>query len=138
MIKKIAHVAIATESIAILSDFFKTLGMEISSIETVEDQKVRVAMIHVGESTIELIEPTESDSPVGRFLEKRGEGIHHISLQVDDLDRYLAVLKEQNIRLIDEEARQGAAGQRIAFIHPDSAGGVLMELSQEEKEEVEQ
>lgn len=128
MVKKIAHVAVATESIAVLTDFYKMLGLNVASLETLEDQKVKVAMIPVGESLIELLEPTEDDSPVGRFLEKRGEGIHHISLEVDDLDAYLEKLKEQNVRLIDEEARTGVGGDRIAFIHPDSAGGVLVEL----------
>lgn len=130
MIKKISHVGIATHSIAVLSEFYKTLGLEIESTEIVEDQKVQVALMKVGESSIELIEATEEDSVVARFLEKRGEGIHHIAIEVDNLQDHLDRLKEKNVKLIDRNPRLGAQGRLIAFIHPESTGGVLIELSQ--------
>ena len=130
MIRRIVHVGIATHSIAVFSEFYKTLGLEIESTEIVEDQKVQVALMKVGESSIELIEATEEDSAVTRFLEKRGEGIHHIAIEVDNLQDYLDRLKEKNVKLIDKSPRLGAQGRLIAFIHPDSTGGVLVELSQ--------
>ena len=130
MIKKISHVGIATRSIAVLSEFYKTLGLEIESTEIVEDQKVQVALMKVGESSIELIEATEEDSVVARFIEKRGEGIHHIAIEVDNLQDHLDRLKEKSVKLIDKSPRRGAQGRLIAFIHPESTGGVLVELSQ--------
>ncbi|MBI4446964.1 MAG: methylmalonyl-CoA epimerase [Acidobacteria bacterium] len=130
MIKKIGHIGIATQSIAVTSEFYKTLGLQVNSLETVKDQKVRVAIIKVGDSAIELIEPTEEDSPISKFLEKRGEGIHHISLEVDNLEEQLKQLKEKNVQLIDSKPRLGAEGKLIAFVHPDSTGGVLVELCQ--------
>jgi len=130
MIRRIVHVGIATHSIAVLSEFYKTLGLEIESTEIVEDQKVQVALMKVGESSIELIEATEEDSVVARFLEKRGEGIHHIAIEVENLQDHLDRLKEKNVKLIDKSPRLGAQGRLIAFIHPDSTGGVLVELSQ--------
>ena len=130
MIKKISHVGIATHSIAVLSEFYKTLGLEVESTEIVEDQKVQVALMKVGESSIELIEATEEDSVVARFLEKRREGIHHIAIEVDNLQDHLDRLKEKNVKLIDRNPRLGAQGRLIAFIHPESTGGVLIELSQ--------
>jgi methylmalonyl-CoA epimerase len=130
MIKKIAHIGIATHSLAVMSEFYRTLGLEIDSTELVEDQKVRVALMRVGESSVELLEATEEDSVVARFIEKRGEGIHHVALEVDDLQAHLDRLKENHVKLIDENPRPGAEGRLIAFIHPDSTGGVLVELSQ--------
>ncbi len=130
MIKKISHVGIATHSIAVLSEFYKALGLEIESTEIVEDQKVQVALMKVGQSSIELIESTEDDSVVARFLEKRGEGIHHIAIEVDNLQDHLDRLKEKSVKLIDASPRRGAQGRLIAFIHPESTGGVLLELSQ--------
>ncbi len=130
MTKRIAHVAIATKSIAVTAEFYKILGLELNAIEVVQDQKVKVAILDVGDSAIELIEPLQPDSPISRFLESRGEGLHHISLEVKDLRASLKDLKERNIRLIDEKPRLGAEGRLIAFIHPDSTGGVLVELSQ--------
>ena len=130
MIKKISHVGIATHSIAVLSEFYKALGLEVESTEIVEDQKVQVALMQVGESSIELIEATEADSVVARFLEKRGEGVHHIAIEVDDLQDHLDRLKEKSVKLIDASPRRGAQGRLIAFIHPESTGGVLVELMQ--------
>lgn len=135
MIKKISHVGIATQSIAVTVEFYKSLGLEVDVVEAVKEQKVKVAVLRVGDSALELIEPTEEDSPIQRFLENRGEGIHHITFEVDDLDKQLEELKEKNIRLVDEEPRKGAEGSLVAFIHPDSTGGVLIELCEPAAEE---
>ncbi len=130
MIKRIAHVGIATQSIAATGEFYSHLGLEFDSVEVVEDQKVKVAILEVGDSAIELIEATQEDSLIKRFIDKRGAGLHHITLEVDNLEEQLAFLREKNIKLIDEKPRQGAEGSLIAFVHPDSTGGVLIELSQ--------
>lgn len=130
MIKRIAHVGIATQSIAAASEFYTCLGLELNRVEVVEDQKVKVAILEVGDSAIELIEATQEDSLIKRFMDKRGPGLHHMTLEVDNLEEQLAFLREKGIRLIDEKPRQGAEGSLIAFVHPDSTGGVLIELSQ--------
>ncbi len=130
MVKRIAHVAIATRSIAVTAEVYKLLGLEVDTIEIIPGQKVKAAVMPVGDSAVELIEPVEPDSPISKFLDQRGGGLHHISLEVEDLKATLDALKEHNIKLIDEEPRQGAEGRLIAFIHPDSTGGVLVELSQ--------
>lgn len=130
MIKRVVHVAIATNSIAVTSEFYRKMGLEMDSVEVLEDQKVKVAVLRTENSGIELVEPIADDSPISRFLEKRGEGLHHISLEVEDIVQTLAFLKEQNIQLIDEKPRKGAGDRLIAFIHPSSTGGVLIELSQ--------
>lgn len=135
MIKRIAHVGIATHSIAESMEFYKYLGLEVDSIEIIRDQKVKTASLKVGNSAIELIEAIEEDSPVERFIETSGGGIHHITFEVDDLRKQLKYLKDKNIRLIDEKPRRGAGGSLIAFIHPRSTGGVLVELAQIETEE---
>ena len=128
--RRIAHVAIATHSIAVTAEFYKQLGLELDCIEVVEDQKVKIAVLTCGDSAVELLEPTAEDSPISKFLEKRGEGLHHISLEVADLQEQLDILKQRNVRLIDDQPRLGAEGRLIAFVHPDSTGGVLVELSQ--------
>ncbi len=130
MIKRIAHVGIATQSIAAASEFYNCLGLELNRVEVVEDQKVKVAILEVGDSAIELIEATQEDSLIKRFMDKRGPGLHHMTLEVDNLEEQLAFLREKSIKLIDEKPRQGAEGSLIAFVHPDSTGGVLIELSQ--------
>jgi methylmalonyl-CoA/ethylmalonyl-CoA epimerase len=130
MIKGIAHVAIATESIAVTAELYRSLGLEVGQIEVLEKQKVKVAVLDTGQSAIELVEPLSEDSPISRFLKTRGEGLHHISLIVEDLRSTLKKLKEQNFKLIDEEPRPGAEDSLIAFIHPHSTGGVLIELTQ--------
>ena len=130
MIKRIAHVGIVTQSIAAASEFYNCLGLELNRVEVVEDQKVKVAILEVGDSAIELIEATQEDSLIKRFMDKRGPGLHHMTLEVDNLEEQLAFLREKGIRLIDEKPRQGAGGSLIAFVHPDSTGGVLIELSQ--------
>ncbi len=130
MIKRIAHVGIATQSIAAAGEFYNYLGLELNRVEVVEDQKVKVAILEVGDSAIELIEATQEDSLIQRFVDKRGPGLHHMTLEVDNLEEQLAFLREKGIKLIDEKPRQGAEGSLIAFVHPDSTGGVLIELSQ--------
>lgn len=106
------------------------LGLENVHTETVEDQKVRVAMLPIGESRVELLEPTSDDSPISKFLEKRGGGIHHIAVEVEDIEASLERLKENGARLIDETPRIGAEGCLVAFVHPSSTNGVLLELVQ--------
>ena len=132
---KINHLGIATKDIAEALKFWEdALGLENVHTETVEDQKVRVAMLPVGESRIELLEPTAEDSPIARFLEKRGGGIHHIAVETDDIHKALAKLKAAGARLIDETPRIGAEGCLVAFVHPAATGGVLLELVQENKQ----
>ncbi|MDH3997477.1 MAG: methylmalonyl-CoA epimerase [Desulfuromonadales bacterium] len=129
MPQKISHVGIAVKSIEEALPFYRdTLGMEFEGSEVVAEQKVKVAFLAVGESRIELLEPTESDSPVAKFLEKNGPGVHHLAYEVSDLEQRLAELKEKGVRLIDETPRMGAHNTRIAFLHPKASGGVLTEL----------
>ena len=128
---KINHLGIATKGIDEALKFWENaLGLENVHTETVEDQKVRVAMLPIGESRIELLEPTADDSPIAKFLEKRGGGIHHIAVEVEDIEESLAKLKAQGMRLIDEKPRIGAEDCLVAFVHPASANGVLLELVQ--------
>lgn len=128
---KINHLGIATKGIDDALRFWAdALGLENVHTETVEDQKVRVAMLPLGESRIELLEPTCDDSPISKFLEKRGGGIHHIAVEVDDIESALKRLKEKGMRLIDETPRIGAEGCLVAFVHPSSSNGVLLELVQ--------
>ena len=128
---KIDHIGIATHGIDAAAKFYRdVLGLEVAETEEVAEQKVRVAMLPIGESRIELLEATSSDSPISKFLEKRGPGIHHIAVRVDDIQAALTGLKQKGARLIDEEPRQGAGGCLVAFVHPSSTGGVLLELVQ--------
>jgi methylmalonyl-CoA/ethylmalonyl-CoA epimerase len=128
---KIHHLGIATKGIEEALKFWgDALGLEDVHTEIVEDQKVRVAMLPLGECRIELLEPTGEDSPISKFLEKRGGGIHHIAVEVEDIEAALAKLKAQGTRLIDESPRIGAENCLVAFVHPASAGGVLLELVQ--------
>jgi methylmalonyl-CoA/ethylmalonyl-CoA epimerase len=127
--KKINHIGIAVNSIDSHVPLYRDImGMKFEGTEVVAEQKVKVAFFSVGESRIELLEPTSEDSPVVRFLEKNGEGIHHIAYEVDDLEAALDRLRVENVRLIDDVPRCGAHGTRIAFLHPKSTGGVLTEL----------
>ena len=128
---KINHLGIAVESIDAALQFWRDgLGLELKEIEVVEDQGVRVAMLPIGENRIELLEATGGETPVGKFLAKRGPGIHHLCVEVADIHTQLATLKARGIRLIDETPRVGAGGALVAFIHPASTGGVLLELTQ--------
>ena len=132
---KINHLGIASKSIDEALRFWRdALGLENVHTEIVEDQKVKVAMLPIGESRIELLEPITDDSPISKFLEKRGGGIHHIALEVDDIEAEVQKLKDKGLRLIDEKPRVGADNCLVAFIHPSSTGGVLLELMQTRKE----
>lgn len=126
---KIEHIGIATERLDEALGFWRdALGLSLVHTEEVAEQGVRVAMLPLGEPRIELLEPTHAGSPVAKFLAKRGPGIHHIAVRVDDIRATLARLKEQGARLIDETPRVGAENCLVAFVHPASAGGVLLEL----------
>ena len=126
---KINHIGIAVNSLEASIPFYRDVrGMAFEGTEVVAEQKVKVAFLAIGESRIELLEPTDPDSPVAGFLAKKGEGIHHLAYQVDDLEAALQHLKEEGVRLIDETPRSGAHGTRIAFVHPKASGGVLTEL----------
>ena len=133
MIKRIAHVAVATNSISKTIEFYRQLGLNVEHEEIVSDQKVRVAIIPIGDSSLELIEPVAPDSPISKFLDGSRGGIHHVSLEVEDLETRLDELKAARIRLIDEKPRIGGEGKQIAFIHPASTGGVLIELTEAAK-----
>ena len=131
MLTKINHIGIAVKSLDDAVPFYRdNLGMAFAGIEEVAEQKVRVAMLQIGESKIELLEPTSEDSPVARFIEKNGAGIHHIAYEVADIESAIAKLIAGGARMIDEKPRHGAHGTRIAFIHPKSSNGVLTELCQ--------
>jgi len=129
---KIHHIGIATSEIGGAAEMWDDLlGLRADHTEEVAGQKVRVCMLPLGESRLELVEPMSPDSPISKFLEKRGGGIHHIALSVEDIRATLQDLKQKGARLIDEEPRAGAGGCLVAFIHPSSTGGVLLELVQE-------
>ncbi len=131
MIRKIDHIGIAVKSIAAALPFYeKELGMKAARFEEISDQKVKVAMLPAGESTIELLEPTSPDSPIAKFLEKRGEGIHHIAFAVDDIAGALKKLDQNGVCLVDKAPRRGESGKKIAFLHPKSTFGTLIELTQ--------
>lgn len=129
MLKKIYHLGYAVEDLTTASRFYKEhFGVTLGEPEEVEEQGIIATMFDVGESKIELVQPTRSDSPVGKFLAKRGEGFHHVAFQVDDLEEALRELRESGVELIDEKPRVGAGGTRMAFLHPNGAHGVLTEL----------
>ena len=123
------HIGIAVKSIEGAS-IWQALGLSIDHVETVETQGVKTAFLSVGDSNLELLEPTGPASSVAKFIEKRGEGIHHICLRVDNIEEHLARLKEQGFRLINEAPVPGAHGCRVAFLHPAAGHGVLIELSE--------
>lgn len=128
---KIQHLGVAVASIDEALAFWRDgLGLDLGEIELVEDQGVRVAMLPIGESRIELLEATGDETPVGKFIAKRGPGIHHLCVEVDDIEARLAELKARGVRLIDESPRIGAGGALVAFVHPAGTGGVLIELTQ--------
>ena len=126
---KVDHIGIAVKSLAEAVKVYQdAIGLEVSGYDEVDDQGVRVAMLTIGESRIELLEPTREDSPIEKFMMKRGEGIHHIAVRVDDIEEALERLKASGVRLIDSTPRRGAHNTRTAFIHPSSTHGVLLEL----------
>jgi methylmalonyl-CoA epimerase len=123
------HIGIAVRSLEAGAKIYQTLGLTIEHTEVVETQKVKTAFLSVGDANLELLEPTSPDSPIAKFIEKRGEGIHHICLRVDDIDAHLEQLKAEGYRLINEAPVPGAHGCRVAFLHPAAGNGVLIELS---------
>lgn len=126
------HIGIAVRSIDAAA-VYRALGLTIDHVETVETQGVRTAFLSVGDSNLELLEPTSPASPVAKFIEKRGEGIHHLCFRVDDIDAHLARLESEGFRLINETAVPGAHGCRVAFLHPAAGNGVLIELSEKKE-----
>jgi methylmalonyl-CoA epimerase len=128
---KIDHIGIAVKSLGEAAALYENaLGLKVSAYDQVDEQGVRVAMLNIGESRIELLEPTGPESPIEKFMTKRGEGIHHIAITVDDIEKALERLKAAGVRLVDNEPRRGAHNTRTAFVHPSSTHGVLLELVQ--------
>ncbi|HWW63056.1 MAG TPA: methylmalonyl-CoA epimerase [Thermoanaerobaculia bacterium] len=123
------HIGIAVRSLE-SAKIYEALGLTIDHVETVETQGVKTAFLSVGDSNLELLEPTSPDSPIAKYIEKRGEGIHHICLRVDDIDAHLARLQAEGFRLINDAPVPGAHGCRVAFLHPAAGNGVLIELSE--------
>jgi methylmalonyl-CoA/ethylmalonyl-CoA epimerase len=131
MIRRVDHVGIAVRSLDEGLDFWRdALGMEVAGTEEVASERVKVAFLPAGESRVELLEPTDVQSPIGRFVASRGPGIHHLTLEVDDVQAVLDRLAAAGLPMLDREPRQGAEGRRVAFVHPRATGGVLLELVQ--------
>jgi methylmalonyl-CoA epimerase len=124
----IDHLGIAVKSLSAGKSIYQKLGLPVSEEETVAQEKVRLVMVTVGESRLELLEATSDDSAIARFIAKRGEGLHHVCMRVPDLAAAVAKLKQDGVRLVSEEIKTGAGGHRYVFVHPQSAGGVLLEL----------
>jgi methylmalonyl-CoA epimerase len=124
----IDHLGIAVKSLAAAKEIYEKLGLSTSPEEVIEGEQVRLIMVPVGESRLELLEPTSAASAIARFIAKRGEGLHHISLRVPDLKAAVARLKKDGVRLVSNDIKIGAGGHRYVFVHPSSAGGVLLEL----------
>jgi methylmalonyl-CoA/ethylmalonyl-CoA epimerase len=130
--ERVDHVGIAVRDLEAAISFYEaTFGVKVAHRERVEDQGVEEALFKVGDSYIQLLEPLGPDTPVGKFIEKRGEGVHHVAYGVSDLRRVLGSLKAEGLQLIDEEPRPGSRGTMVAFVHPKSVGGVLVELVEE-------
>lgn len=129
MIRRVDHIGIAVRALEARMPFWAgALGLPVAGIETVETEGVKVAFLPVGDARLELLEATRPDSPIARFLDKRGEGMHHLTLEVDSIDAILDELGRRGIERLDVVARPGAGGSRVAFLHPRAAGGVLVEL----------
>lgn len=129
------HIGIAVADLGQALAFYRdALGLDVQPPEEVPSQRVRAHFVPVGEATIELLEPTTPDSPIAKFIEKRGPGVHHVTLRVEDIAGTIARLKARGVRLIDESPRPGAEGALVAFIHPASAHGVLVELTQRKRD----
>jgi len=124
----IDHLGIAVKSLAAAKEIYEKLGLSVSPEQTVEQEKVRLVMVPVGESRLELLEPISEDSTIARFIAKRGEGLHHVCMRVPDLAAAVETLKKDGVRLVSEQIKLGAGGHRYVFVHPASAGGVLLEL----------
>ena len=131
MVKKVDHIGVAVSNLEESIKFYENiLGMKLQGIEIVEEQKVRVAFLPIGDTEIELLESTDKEGPIAKFIEKKGEGIQHIAYRVDDIEKALEEMRQKGVRLIDEKPRYGAGGAKIAFLHPKSTNGVLIELCQ--------
>ncbi|QIB28067.1 methylmalonyl-CoA epimerase [Caloranaerobacter azorensis] len=131
MVKKVDHIGIAVKNLEETLKFYKqVLGLELNGIEIVEQQKVKVAFLPIGDTEIELLESTDKEGPIAKYIEKKGEGIQHIAYRVDDIEKAIEEVKSKGIRMIDEKPRYGAGGAKIAFLHPKSTYGVLIELCQ--------
>jgi len=128
LIRKIDHVGVAVKSLEEAVKTYEALGFGVEEIEEVAEQKVRVAMLPAGESRVELLEATSEDSAIAKFISSRGEGIHHIAVNVENIEEALNKAKEAGLRLIDEKPRVGAGGKKVAFVHPKSTHGVLLEF----------
>ena len=124
----IDHLGIAVKSLEHARHFYRSMGLEVEGEETVAAEKVRLAMVPLGGSRIELLEPTAEDSPIAKFLAKRGEGLHHVALHVSDLDQVVERMRQAGTRFIADKIKIGAGGHAYIFVHPSSAGGVLLEL----------
>jgi methylmalonyl-CoA epimerase len=124
----IDHIGVAVKSLAEAKAIYQTLGLSVSAEEVVEAEQVRVVMVPLGQSRLELLEPTSDNSVIAQFIAKRGEGLHHVSLRVPDLEEAVERLKKQRVRLVSNEIKVGAGGHRYVFVHPSCAGGVLLEL----------
>ena len=134
MIEKIDHIGIAVKSVKETTKLLSNiLGLKVAGEEIVEEQKVKVAFLPLGDSELELLEPTSPKGPIARFIEKKGEGIQHIAFRVNNIEEVLEKLKKEGVRLIDEKPRYGAGGAKIAFIHPKSTNGILVELCERNK-----
>jgi methylmalonyl-CoA epimerase len=125
---KIDHLGIAVKSLAAAKAIYEKLGLAVTPVETVEHEQVRLVMVPLGESRLELLEPTSDDSTIAKYIAKRGEGLHHVCVQVPDLRAAVDRLKADGVRLVSDQIKTGAGGHRYVFIHPSSAGGVLLEL----------
>ncbi|AKG04356.1 methylmalonyl-CoA epimerase [Salimicrobium jeotgali] len=132
---KISHIGIAVQHLEQALPFYQhSLGLPLESVETVEEEKVKVAFFPIGDTRIELLEPMDEDSPIQKFIDKKGEGIHHIALDVDNIEKRISLFKEQGISMLNETPKQGAHDSRIAFLHPKAGQGVLYELCEEKQE----
>jgi len=125
---QIDHIGIAVRSLAAAKAIYQKLGLSVSAEETVEQEQVKLVMVPLGESRLELLEATSEDSTIAKFVAKRGEGLHHVCLRVPDLSGAVERLKKDGVRLVSEEIKIGAGGHKYVFVHPSSAGGVLLEL----------
>ncbi|SCY99749.1 methylmalonyl-CoA epimerase [Alkaliphilus peptidifermentans] len=132
-VKKLDHIGIAVKNLDEALKFYQEiLGLECAGTEVVEEQKVRVAFLPVGDTEVELLESTDEEGPIAKFIEKKGEGIQHLAFRVDNIEKAIEEMKEKGMRMIDEKPRYGAGGAKIAFCHPKSTNGILVELSERE------
>lgn len=131
MVKKVDHIGVAVKNLEDSLKFYQdTLGLELAGVEVVEEQKVRVAFLPVGDTEVELLESTDPEGPIAKFIEKKGEGIQHIAYKVENIEEAIKEMEEKGVRMIDKTPRYGAGGAKIAFCHPKSTKGVLVELCQ--------